>query len=152
MIGAGASLIVLVMRVRQAALRHQVWTGVVAVMLLLPAWVAWGPKRTLPLLPVDSWQRRPLSRTAIPSILPLQSTVVDEGKVAIALSAPQSWRWRAACWPSILRAWVCFYCGSGLEACGSEISFAERRLWQSDASGLRGAGYGRMAEARCHTA
>lgn len=48
---AGATGIVLrVLGIRRAAAQHAVWTGVLAVMLVLPLWVAWGPKATLPVL------------------------------------------------------------------------------------------------------
>ncbi len=39
------------LRIRGAGARHLAWTGVVAAMLLLPAWTAWGPKVTVPVLP-----------------------------------------------------------------------------------------------------
>jgi beta-lactamase regulating signal transducer with metallopeptidase domain len=48
----GATAIVLyAMRVKAAAARHSVWAGVVALMLLLPIWMAWGPRVSLRLLP-----------------------------------------------------------------------------------------------------
>jgi beta-lactamase regulating signal transducer with metallopeptidase domain len=48
----GATAIVLhAMRVKAAAARHSVWAGVVALMLLLPIWTAWGPRVSLRLLP-----------------------------------------------------------------------------------------------------
>jgi hypothetical protein len=48
---AGATAIVLhAMRVKAAAARHGVWTGVLALMLLLPIWTAWGPRVSLRLL------------------------------------------------------------------------------------------------------
>ena len=40
-----------VMRVKQAAAKHRVWTGVTALMLFLPAWSLWGPKFSLRILP-----------------------------------------------------------------------------------------------------
>ena len=48
----GATAFVLyTMRVRAATARHSVWSGVVALMLLLPIWTAWGPKAPLRVLP-----------------------------------------------------------------------------------------------------
>ena len=50
----GTAIVLYVMRVKQAALRHRVWTGVMALMLMLPVWTAWGPRvplRVLPALP-----------------------------------------------------------------------------------------------------
>lgn len=48
----GATAIVLyAMRVRAASAKHSVWAGVVALMLFLPIWTAWGPKAPLRVLP-----------------------------------------------------------------------------------------------------
>src|SRR5262249_50758328 len=90
----GIALVLRIMRVRQPALRHGVWTGVLAVMLLLPAWVAWGPKTSLPVLPVASWQRTELTRTAIETSSSLEFQIARSGQVP-AVSSPQAstiWR------------------------------------------------------------
>src|SRR5215471_18047717 len=50
LIAAFAGLVLFVMRIRTAAARHAVWTGVMLAMLLL-ALMIWGPKAPLPLLP-----------------------------------------------------------------------------------------------------
>jgi beta-lactamase regulating signal transducer with metallopeptidase domain len=48
----GVTAIVLhAMRVKAATAKHSIWAGVVALMLLLPIWVAWGPKASLHVLP-----------------------------------------------------------------------------------------------------
>jgi beta-lactamase regulating signal transducer with metallopeptidase domain len=48
----GVTAIVLyAMRVKAATAKHSVWAAVVALMLLLPMWVAWGPKASLRVLP-----------------------------------------------------------------------------------------------------
>jgi hypothetical protein len=39
------------MRVKAATAKHSVWAGVVALMLLLPIWTAWGPKASIRVLP-----------------------------------------------------------------------------------------------------
>jgi TonB family protein len=39
-----------VLRIRVARVRHGVWAGVMAAMLILPVWSEWGPKAVLPLL------------------------------------------------------------------------------------------------------
>ena len=39
------------LKVKTAAARHAVWVGVMVVMLLLPMWLAWGPKAYLRVLP-----------------------------------------------------------------------------------------------------
>jgi bla regulator protein BlaR1 len=91
-IAAGVALVLLTMRVGQAALRHAVWTGVVATMLLLPAWSVWGPKTKLPLLPVDSWQGTALSRTAEKLGVELGSEPLRDGQiVAPSPKASRDW-------------------------------------------------------------
>jgi beta-lactamase regulating signal transducer with metallopeptidase domain len=48
----GATAVVLyAMRVKAATAKHSVWTAIVALMLLLPIWTAWGPKASLRVLP-----------------------------------------------------------------------------------------------------
>jgi hypothetical protein len=48
----GATAIVLyACQVKAAMARHSVWAGIVALMLLLPIWTAWGPKASLRVLP-----------------------------------------------------------------------------------------------------
>ena len=51
LIAAAAGAVLAVLRIRAAAAQHAVWTGVVAAMLLLPFWIAWGPKASLPVFP-----------------------------------------------------------------------------------------------------
>ena len=64
LIALAVAVVLLVMRVRQATLRHGVWSAVVVIMLLLPVWVAWGPRTALPLLGPEAWQSAMLTRTA----------------------------------------------------------------------------------------
>ncbi len=58
------AIVLLAMRVRQTTLSHAVWTVVVVIMLLLPVWIAWGPRTALPLLGPEAWQSAMLTRTA----------------------------------------------------------------------------------------
>lgn len=53
LIAAVIALVLFAMRIKTASARHAVWAGVVILMMLLPAWVAWGPKASLPVLPPD---------------------------------------------------------------------------------------------------
>src|ERR1700683_2557903 len=48
---AGTATVLYVTRVKAAAARHNVWTGVVLLMLVLPIWTVWGPKASLRVLP-----------------------------------------------------------------------------------------------------
>ena len=51
LIAAIIGLVLFAMRIKTASVRHAVWASVVVLMLLLPAWVAWGPRASLLLLP-----------------------------------------------------------------------------------------------------
>ena len=62
LIAAIIALVLFAMRIKTASVLHAVWAGVVVLMLLLPAWVAWGPKASLPVLPPD--------RTPVIALLP----------------------------------------------------------------------------------
>ena len=44
-------LVLFAMRIKTASVLHAVWASVVVLMLLLPAWVAWGPKAPIRVLP-----------------------------------------------------------------------------------------------------
>lgn len=56
LIAAIIGLVLFAMRIKTASVLHAVWAGVVVVMLLLPAWVAWGPKASIPVLPPEIGQ------------------------------------------------------------------------------------------------
>jgi bla regulator protein BlaR1 len=62
LIAAVIGLVLIVMRIKTASVRHAVWASVVVLMMLLPAWLAWGPKAPLPVLPPD--------RTPVIALLP----------------------------------------------------------------------------------
>jgi bla regulator protein BlaR1 len=51
LIAAAAAVVLRILRITTAAAQHAVWAGVLVVMLALPAWISWGPKAALPLLP-----------------------------------------------------------------------------------------------------
>jgi bla regulator protein BlaR1 len=51
LIAAVIALVLFVMRIKTASVLHAVWASVVVLMMLLPAWVTWGPKASLPVLP-----------------------------------------------------------------------------------------------------
>jgi len=44
LIAAVIALVLFAMRIKTASVLHAVWASVVVLMMLLPAWVAWGPK------------------------------------------------------------------------------------------------------------
>jgi bla regulator protein blaR1 len=84
-------LVLYVMRIKTASARHAVWAGVVLMMLLLPAFLAWGPKAPLPVLPREARQT---------AVAPLP---VADGLAAVpipvhietAASQPFVWSWSA---------------------------------------------------------
>ena len=47
----GTAIVLFLMRVKNAAATHTVWSGALALMLGLPIWTVWGPKVSLRLLP-----------------------------------------------------------------------------------------------------
>ena len=51
LMAAGTAVVLWLLRIRSAAAKHAAWTALLAVMLLLPGWTAWGPKAALPVLP-----------------------------------------------------------------------------------------------------
>jgi hypothetical protein len=76
----GATAVVLyAMRVKAATAKHSVWTGVVALMLLLPIWTAWGPKASLRVLRplTQSIANKTKARIEIFSTRSLRPTPVD---------------------------------------------------------------------------
>ncbi len=86
---AGTMAIVLyAMRVKEATARHCVWTGVVALMLILPIWTAWGPRAPLRVLPplAQSIANKAKAPIEIFSTGVLPSTLVSPG-LAVLLGA-----------------------------------------------------------------
>lgn len=51
LIAMGIAAALRLLRVKSAGARHAAWAGVMVLMLLLPAWMAWGPRASLRLLP-----------------------------------------------------------------------------------------------------
>lgn len=94
LIAAAAAAILRVMGVRQPALRHAVWTGVVAIMLTLPLIVVRVPGVEAPLLPSPRWQTQPVSRIAVePATIPTASvTAPSAARAEVAPAASADWR------------------------------------------------------------
>jgi bla regulator protein blaR1 len=72
LIAASAALVLFALRIRAAAAQHAVWTGVLAAMLALPLWMAWGPKAAVPVLKPEPATAFATAPAAI--LLPLPST------------------------------------------------------------------------------
>jgi uncharacterized protein (TIGR03435 family) len=87
LIAAATGVVLALLRIRSAAARHAAWAGVTLAMLLLPVWMAWGPKASLPVLPA----RPAMVMDAAPQGLP---TAVDQGPAWTEASlAPATKRW-----------------------------------------------------------
>jgi len=94
LIAAATGAVLALLRIRSAATRHAAWVGVIVAMLLLPAWMAWGPKASLPVLPA----RPAMVIDAAPEALP---TAVDQGPAWTEASLPpapkrREWDWSEA--------------------------------------------------------
>ena len=50
LLAAAVALVLRAMRIESPAVRHAAWSSMVAIMLLLPALVMWGPKVSLRIL------------------------------------------------------------------------------------------------------
>jgi bla regulator protein BlaR1 len=98
LIAAVVALVLYVMRIKTASARHAVWAGVVLVMLLLPAWLVWGPKAALPLLPSKTG-RGPASAPPIDA-LP-RGAGLRPATYAAPAAPPQPMVWS---WPEFLAA------------------------------------------------
>jgi bla regulator protein blaR1 len=88
LIAVAAALVLTAMRIRTAPARHAVWAGVVLTMIALPAWVAWGPKARVPILPPET------RATAV--VIPVGSApVLATVETPSARPAPQrpAWSW-----------------------------------------------------------
>jgi hypothetical protein len=90
LIAAAVALVLYVLRIKPASARHAAWAGVVLVMLL-PAWVAWGPKAALPILPREAG-KRPAPPLRI-DVLPRGAGLRPASYAAPAKPQPRVWSW-----------------------------------------------------------
>jgi len=90
LVAAGTGGALWMLRVRSAGVRHAAWTGVVAVMLALPAWMAWGPHASLRLLPAASAP----AVVAAPVLLEMQLPAAAVSTARLA-APPAHWNWPA---------------------------------------------------------
>jgi bla regulator protein blaR1 len=81
LIAAVIGFVLFVMRIKTASVLHAVWASVVVLMLLLPAWVAWGPKASLPVLPLEVGQTTaiaiPVMHVPVAAPVEIQSTSAE---------------------------------------------------------------------------
>jgi Zn-dependent protease with chaperone function len=88
LLAAVVALVLGAMRVRQAAVRHAAWTGVVATMLALPVLLAWAPRISLPVLRAEDWQQAQLTRIAMVDAAP-----APPAESLRDTPPPEGWRW-----------------------------------------------------------
>jgi len=90
LVAIATGVVLRLLRVRSAGARHAAWLGVLAVMLLLPAWTQFGPRMALRLLPSTP-------ATATPPTLPFPTALsfapMPSGP---ATSAAHPWNWGVA--------------------------------------------------------
>ena len=95
----GTAAVLRLLRIRGAVACHMAWTVVLAFMLLMPVWTAWGPKVAMPVVPEaglstfdpilpENISLQPLAATATPSVAapqPLSAPASPE--------PPSGWPW-----------------------------------------------------------
>lgn len=103
-----AAAVLLLFRIKRAATQHAVWSGVLLIMLTLPAFIVWGPRATFSVLPA-----RPMPAITTPPA-PLASEATDTGispeEFAISHPAPSHFVWNWAAIPiGIYFSMVCLF-------------------------------------------
>ena len=102
----GMALVLRLMRIRSPRLAHRAWSAVVLVMLLLPAFVVWGPSLNVPLLPsrAEIVARAMAGRAA---------TRADSHDIGVAVPAPPDASRRLLTWTAaaltVYAAGVCVF-------------------------------------------
>jgi len=87
LIALGTAAVLCLLRVKSAGARHAAWAGVLVLMLLLPAWMAWGPRAAVRLLPAA-----PATAAAVPIVLAAPLLPADApSPVPAVRSAPWDW-------------------------------------------------------------
>jgi len=101
LIAAIIGLVLFVMRIKTASVLHAVWASIVVLMLLLPAWVGWGPKASIPVLPPD---QSPAIELLPPS---LPTGLVDATPHTSPVREDRGYNWREYAIPGIYLLGVC---------------------------------------------
>src|ERR1035438_3677226 len=92
LVALGTAGVLRALRVKTAGARHAAWAGVLVLMLLLPAWTAWGPKAPVRLLP-------PVAAAAPAANVPLilsapAPPAASHAAVATPRAPTVQWNWR----------------------------------------------------------
>jgi GWxTD domain-containing protein len=91
LLALAAGALIKIVRITTAAGRHAVWTIVLAGMLLLPLWMRWGPKASLPLLPSrpsTTFTTAPSTRSAVTAPVDVSSRIASVALAAADGPAP----------------------------------------------------------------
>src|SRR5690242_10588123 len=88
-IAAAAGAIIGILRIRTSSARHALWTAAMLAMLLLPAWVAWGPKARFEVLPSNDEVL-----IAAPPHAAKISGSIHRPEAAPTVPARSKWPWR----------------------------------------------------------
>lgn len=114
LMAVGTATVLRLLRIRSAAARHTAWTAVLAVMLLMPAWTAWGPKLVLPVLPkAEQAAFEPSLGAGIPLVSspPATSTTIPSSQ-PIDTQRPTPEPAPTLPWGSVVL--VCYFTGAGV--------------------------------------
>jgi uncharacterized protein (TIGR03435 family) len=91
LIAAVTGVTVWMMRIRSPGARHAAWVGVSVAMLLLPAWMAWGPKASLRVLPARSVM---VTNDPPAEIAPGEDLIIIQAApVLAAKTSRRNWSW-----------------------------------------------------------
>jgi beta-lactamase regulating signal transducer with metallopeptidase domain len=80
-----AAIVLSAMKVKEPTAKHQIWTGVLTLMLLLPIWTPWGPKASLRVLPPLTQAGASQSRVPIETLSPGVVSTATNPEVTLLL-------------------------------------------------------------------
>lgn len=92
LLAAAVALVLRAMRIESPAVRHAAWSSIVAIMLLLPALVMWGPKASFRILSPEPKQSASLMAT--PSAADVVAVPAEAQTTAIDAPLRSRWSWR----------------------------------------------------------
>ena len=92
LLAAAVALVLRAMRIESPAVRHAAWSSIVAIMLLLPALVMWGPKASFRILSPEPKQSASLMAT--PSAVDAVAVPAEAQTTAIDAPLRSRWSWR----------------------------------------------------------
>jgi len=94
LIAISAGTVLHILQVRNARVRHAVWASVVALMLALPVWTAWGPRAVVRVLPPPATPA--VSRSAAPEAAVSAQALPQafHAETPLPPSRSLAWSWR----------------------------------------------------------